>query len=218
MIDPSTSCDIETVNFKDPITGDVILENNKSDFLNEYFAKIAEKTCDFSKTVYPDLDIETEVKFDYQPTELDDLIHFIKDIDGSTSSCVDGINMKMCKRVISIIPDTFLLLYANSMYTGVFPTQWSISTVTLLPKTGDKTNPGNWRPISNTNIFAKPLEKLVHKQVTRYIFTNNIISEYQFGFVPGRSTHEAIFKFTKNIYSAINNNKLMSVLFLDIAV
>ena len=141
MIDPPTGWDIEAVNFKDPITGDLIVENNKSEFLNEYFAKVAEKTCDFSKVVYPDLDIETEVNFDFQPPELDDLMYFIRDIDGSTSSCVDGINMKMCKRVISIIPEKFLLLYANSMYTGVFPTQWSISTVTLLPKTGDKTNP-----------------------------------------------------------------------------
>ena len=33
-------------------------------------------------------------------------------------------------------------------------------------------------------------------------------------FVPGRSTHEAMLK---NIYSAINNNKLIGVIFLDIA-
>ena len=89
--------------------------------------------------------------------------------------------------------------------------------VTLLPKTGNRTNPGNWRPISNTNIFAKVLEKLVHKQISHYLQANKIISEYQFGFVPGQSTHEAIFKFVKYLYSAINNGKITGVLFLDIA-
>ena len=38
------------------------------------------------------------------------------------------------------------------------------------------TNPGNWRPVSNTNIFAKLLEKLVHKQLSHFIFSNDIIS------------------------------------------
>ena len=73
--------------------------------------------------------------------------------------------MKMCKRIISIIPEKCLLLFANSMCPGIFPSEWTVFTVTLLPKTGTKTNPGNWRPISNTNIFPKILEKLVHKQV-----------------------------------------------------
>ena len=127
------------------------------------------------------------------------------------------LNMKMCKRLISIIPEKFQFLFANSMYTGIFPTEWCISTVTLLPKTGNRTHPGNWRPISNTSIFAKILEKLVHKQISRYLHTHKFISEHQYGFVPGRSTHEAIFKFVKNIYSAINNGKIMGVLFLDIA-
>ena len=144
-------------------------------------------------------------------------MYIIGEIDSDMSSCIDGLNMKMCKRLITAIPEKFCLIYANSMYYGIFPSDWAIATVTLLPKTGDKTNPGNWRPISNTNIFAKILEKLVHKQVSQYIYANNLISEQQYGFVPGRSTHESIFKFTKHIYSAINNGKITGVLFLDIA-
>ena len=160
MIEPDDTWDIETVQF-------------------------AENMCDFSKVVHPTLDNNVEVKFAFQPPELDDLMYIIRDIDDNMSSCVEGINMKMCKRIISMIPEKFLLLFANSMYTGVFPSQWSILTVTLLPEAGDKTCPGNWRPISNTNIYAKILEKSVHKQVTHFVYSNNIISESQYGFVLG---------------------------------
>ena len=125
-----------------------------------------------------------EAKFDFQPPDLDDFIYLIREIDFSSSSCVQAINMKMCKHIISIIPEKFLLLFANSMYQGVFPVEWAVSTVTLLPNTGNKTNHGNLRPVSNTTIFAKILDKLVHKQVTHFIFSNNIISEQQFGCVP----------------------------------
>ena len=139
------------------------------------------------------------MSFDFEPPELDELMYIIKEIDTDMSSCVQlqGLNMKMCKRLISISPETFLLLFVNSMYLGIFPSDWTISTVTFLPKTGNINNPGNWRPISNTNIYAKILEKLVLKQLSRHLQVNKMISEHQYGFVPGRSTHEAIFKFVK---------------------
>ena len=92
-----------------------------------------------------------------------------------------------------------------------------MSTVKLIPKVGDLSNPGNWRPISLTNIFSKLLEKLVHSQLLKYVLDNNMISQCQFGFLPGKSTHEAIFKTVKNVYSSINNKKLMGMLLLDIA-
>ena len=68
-----------------------------------------------------------------------------------------------------------------------------------------------------TNIFSKILEKLVHRQVLNYVLENDIINENQFGFLPGKSTHEAIFKIVHHIYSTINYNKIMDMLLLDIA-
>ena len=44
-----------------------------------------------------------------------------------------------------------------------------------------------------------------------------MITAQQYGFLPGRSTHEAIFDLTRHIYSSINNKKLMGLLFLDIS-
>ena len=46
---------------------------------------------------------------------------------------------------------------------------------------------------------------------------NNVISEYQFGFLPNRSTQEAVFELTKSMYSTINNGKVMGLTFLDVA-
>ena len=68
-----------------------------------------------------------------------------------------------------------------------------------------------------TNIFSKLLEKLVHFQLLKYLTENNLISKNQFGFLPGKSTHEAVFKTVQNIYGSINNRKLMGMLLLDIA-
>ena len=68
-----------------------------------------------------------------------------------------------------------------------------------------------------TNNFAKILEKLVHSQLLKYLMDNSLLSKHQFGFLPGKSTHEAIFKVVHNVYSGINNKKLTGALLLDIA-
>ena len=59
-----------------------------------------------------------------------------------------------------------------------------------------------------TNIFLKLLEKLVHKQLLKYSIDNNLINENQFGFLPGKSTHKAIFRTVQQVHSAINSKKV----------
>ena len=51
----------------------------------------------------------------------------------------------------------------------------------------------------------------------KYLLNKNIISEYQFGFLPGRLTQLAVFELTKQIYSAINNKKIFGAICLDIS-
>ena len=43
------------------------------------------------------------------------------------------------------------------------------------------------------------------------------MSEYQFGFLPNRSTQEAVFELSKVMNSSINNRKVMGLIFLDVA-
>ena len=75
----------------------------------------------------------------------------------------------------------------------------------------------NILPISMTNIFSKILEKIVHSQVLKYLLDNQVIDKNQFGFLPGKSTHEAIFRVVHSVYSALNNRTLTGMILLDIA-
>ena len=47
------------------------------------------------------------------------------------------------------------------------------------PKEGGKDDAGNWRLISQTNPFAKLLEKLVHGCMLEYLVNNNLLSVQQ---------------------------------------
>ena len=160
-------------------------------------------------------DVNTQC--DFEPPALEDLYGYMTDIDVSSSSCIKGVNSKVCKIMLDTIPEKFRHLFANSLFHGKFPNAWTCAIVTLIPKDGDKNRAVNWRPISQTIFFAKILEKIVHKQLLKYFTTNNILAKMQYGFLPGKSTQEAVFTTVKHIYSTINQNKVMGLIFLDVA-
>ena len=205
------------ISFKDPDTGVDIPNENSCNFVNDFFATTSDRVCknEDSLPFIPSESIDTT--FDFVPPDTHDIMRFAEAIDTNASSGIRGINSMICKILLLHIPDKIRMIYANSMFSGSFPSDWAISTVKLLPKSGDLTNPGNWRPISMTNIFSKILEKLVHRQLLNYIQENRLISVNQFGFLPGKSTYEAIFRTIQQVYGAINSKKVMGMLLLDVA-
>ena len=208
---------IEHVTFKDTISGQDIESNDAPNFVNRFFAEIADRTCDINEARPYVVGNRVNTRFYFLPPEMYEIMLFAEDIDANTSSGVDGINSRICKIMLLHLPDKFCMLCANSLFIGYFPREWTLSRVKLLPKSGDLSNPGNWRPISMTNVFSKLLEKIVYRQVLQYLLENRIIAGSQYGFLPGKSTHEAIFKTVQHIYGALNNNKMLGMLLLDIA-
>ena len=220
LIEIDDSVDITAFVFKSSKTDLPIHRDDTPAFLNEFFVNIATRVCgpfvpDLND--YNNLYRNIDTVFDFTPPLAEEMYGLMENMDVNSSSRINGINMKMCKEAMDAIPTKFRHLFASSLFCGQFPMAWTCSYVTLLPKPGDKAQPGNWRPISQTNIFAKIIEKIVHKQLLSYFLNNNILSRNQFGFLPQKSTHESIVNVVRHMYSCINNNKIMGVLFLDVA-
>ena len=49
-----------------------------------------------------------------------------------------------------------------------------------------------------------------------YLDDNDILSKFQYGFRPNRSTQQSIFEFSKFIYSGVNNKKIVPAICLDV--
>ena len=219
LIDKDDIADITSYSFRNQ-HADPVEKSDIPDFLNNYFVNIAERTvthqvidCPIYRNEYDHIN----GIFDFVLPTMEDMYIYMEQIDVNSSSCIPGINNKMCKLAMDSIPSKFRHLFVTSLDSGIFPMSWTNACVTLLPKDGDKSQPGNWRPISQTVVFAKILEKIVHKQLLSYFMENNVLSDYQFGFLPERSTQESVFNTTKHLYSALNNNKMTGILFLDMA-
>ena len=214
-----------SVSFTNPVTNVIVPKGSEPDFLNDFFCNISSRLgFDNADTVvynndyldmYNDIDDVFNLLSDL-PT-VDEIVLHSQDIDITKNSCIDGISTNICKDLLTLAPNYFMHIYISSIRTGIFPEDWAKGIITVLPKVGDLSNPSNWRPITQTPIFAKILEKVIHKRLINYLDENSILSKYQYGFRKGKSTQEAIFDLVKYVYSGLNHKKVVSAICLDVA-
>ena len=108
-------------------------------------------------------------------------------------------------------------MYVTSLQTGIFPSIWSKGVVSLIPKPGNLSDPGNWRPITQTSLFSKLFEKIIYRRLFDHLDNEQIFSKSQYGFLPKKSTQIAAFDLTKHVYSALNNKKIFGSACLDVS-
>lgn len=82
-------------------------------------------------------------------------------------------------------------------------------------KNGSPKDLSNYRPISNLSIISKIFERVVYKQLTSYIMSNDLLHPNQFGYRQNSSTESAFLFLNSLITTAINDNFKVCVVFLD---
>ena len=111
------------------------------------------------------------------------------------------------------IPITHLI--NESIKCGIVPDIFKISCVTPIHKSGDTTDPSNYRPISVLPALNKVLERVVYDQLLNFLDKHHIINSYQFGFRKCHSTEQAILETVDTIRKSIDNNEYTCGIFLD---
>ena len=103
----------------------------------------------------------------------------------------------------------------QSLDTGVVPTDWKIANVIPIHKKGDKTKPGNYRPISLTSIICKLMETIIRSKMENYLYGNNILGDSQHGFRKGRSCLTNLLDFFEDATLKMDNCKAYDMVYLD---
>ena len=82
---------------------------------------------------------------------------------------------------------------------------------------GDRTDPGNYRPISLLNSVSKVFESLVSRQLYNFVETSGVLSEHQFGFRRHRSTVDQLMQLTTTVADSFDRKSYCDGVFLDLA-
>ena len=104
-----------------------------------------------------------------------------------------------------------------SFKTGEFPKEFKRAVVKPIFKNGDRTEISNYRPISLVNNLNKVIETCIKSRLVKYLESNNILSQKQFGFRKNRGTQDALTDLTKTVYDNLNKNNKVITVFLDLA-
>ncbi|XP_078503358.1 uncharacterized protein LOC144762111 [Lissotriton helveticus] len=143
-----------------------------------------------------------------------DLINTIK--SGSPRDPLPCSILKLLSRKsMSIITD----LLNISLQEEHVPDEWKHAMIHPLLKKADADPniPSNFRPISVLPIFAKILEKHVHRCLTDFITTQDLLPSHQSGFRAGFSTETTLLGVTENIRAMIDRGETVALVLLDLS-
>ena len=113
----------------------------------------------------------------------------------------DGISALFLKEVASEIAQHLVTIYNKSLETGIIPSE----CVAPVHKSGSLDDPSNYRPISVVPILAKLLEKVVSLQLSVYLESHCLLSNYQEAYRKSKSTEQLLLVAINTIIKAIDN-------------
>ena len=128
-------------------------ELNSCEFMNNFLSGFGQKLQDeFDRNMGPNIVnhtsyniVSNDRNYNVTPRDVQQALNEIATSKGSGLDCLPTF---ILKDAFSCLLPQVAHLMNQSLITGVFPDKWAIATVTPIPKAGDLTNAGNWRPIS----------------------------------------------------------------------
>ena len=108
------------------------------------------------------------------------------------------------------------MLYQTSMETGKIPDEWRDAIITpIFKQKGSRSDPGNYRPVSLTNVAGKIMERIIKNELTAHIEINELMSDSQHGFRSGRSVQTNMVDFLNTTTKWIDEGRSFDVVYLD---
>jgi len=81
----------------------------------------------------------------------------------------------------------------------------------------DPVDRGFYRPISNLSVISKLLERLVAKQLVKFLIDNNLLPDLQSAYRTNHSTETAILKVVADILQALDSGDLTALVLIDLS-
>lgn len=154
----------------------------------------------------------TELK----PASIEEVTWIINNLDPNTSSGIDNINTKSikCLKRYIVLELTNCINYC--LEQGIFPTQLKIAKVKPIFKTGTRSDPNNYRPISVLPVISKIFEKVLYNRLDPYLDSISFLYPKQYGFRQRSNTLSASVDLITKVKNSIDEGKVCLGIFIDL--
>ena len=137
------------------------------------------------------------------------IIEAIKELSPNSAGGPDGTPASL---LINYVEE---IIFSHSLSSSLIPTSFKKAAIIPVFKSGDKSLPSNYRPISLTSVLSKVIEKIIRKQVLTFLSHRGYLNNTQHGFRSGRSCLSALLDVYDNIMHMINNKSTVDMIYLD---
>ncbi|KAG7311164.1 hypothetical protein JYU34_002162 [Plutella xylostella] len=127
----------------------------------------------------------------------------------------DGIGRDMLLPILPFILSSITSIINFSLSSGTFPTLWKLAFMVPVPKISSPVEFKHYRPISILPFLSKVLERVVLRQFSNFLSSNNLLNPLQSGFRPSHSTCSALIKITDDLRKAVDDSQLTLLTLLD---
>lgn len=186
--------------------------DEKSISLAESFFPPPPATPSIPHTAYP----EPSNFFRY--FKKDHIRNTARNLDSYKAPGPDGVPNIVLKESIDTIIDHLFHIFRAIFQLNVYPSEWRESITVVLRKPGKPAYdvPKAYRPIALLNTMGKLFSALMADELSYFCESRGTFPSTQFGGRPSRTTSDSLLLLTHKIKDAWRNNRVASVLFLDV--
>ena len=152
--------------------------------------------------------------FDFNENDVSSAIDEISPNSSPGPDDIPAILLKKCKESLS---KPIYKLWRKSLDLGKIPQVLKEGIITPIFKGGSRGLPKNYRPVTLTSHIIKIFERILRKQVVRYLEEEQMFNPGQHGFRKGRSCLSQLLEHFGNVLEDTKNGDNVDVIYLDFA-
>jgi hypothetical protein len=183
---------------------------------NEHFANICRPLTDPDPSLASSSVTSASVsKFVMPPTSAEWVYNQLSSLPTNKAVGLDGISGFALKAGALAIANSLSELFNLSLSSGVYPDSFKKAKVSALHKSGDLSNPDNYRPISILSVVSKILERHVSDALVSHLDCNNLLHPLQSGFRQKHSCATSLLNLYDDLLSAADKKLYSGLLLVD---
>ena len=185
----------------------------KAEVLNTFFSNVFTNE---DTTCIPHFENRTNEKLtDIVITETD-IVNKLSKLDPTKSEGPDGIHPRILKELSETLGVPLKILFDKTIREGRIPSRWKMAEVRPIFKKGNKSMPGNYRPVSLTSSVCKVFESFIRDAMNKHLTDNDLLSDHQHGFTRGRSCTTQLLSTLNDWLNFLENDKPVDAVYLDL--
>ena len=163
----------------------------------------------------PDFEPKTDRILSNLTVTQDQMLKKLQSLKISKTPGPDGLHPRVLRELANVLAYPLTLLCNKSISEGNLATPWKKAEVKPILKKGEKSDPGNYRPVSLTPIVCRIFESFIRDALYDHLISTGLLSDKQFGFCKGRSCVTQLLCTIHSWMKSLDNKKAVDAIYLD---